>query len=953
MSLLPLEFMLAISSKDEARIEDVRRRLARISPFVLVKRVFGPGFEEWKDLRKGLPTRKELLRWVYGNSVATMLSFTRFPSETKRAIVRTLLRRAHRRDPWLTSRTLHAMAFAPGYFKNKTSHRDDSIPVWGPLYARRLQPRGLGPPRVLHVPNPPLRRIQRSLLGILTQSMAEALASSSTPQGNAVKATIFENALAHLGQRYVVTLDLRDFFPSVPFDDILRGLLTLNSPAIRETKTVQDANGVPVLEKKDYLWTNDAVVFVASLCTRRRRLPQGAPTSPFLANLAFTFYDEKIQNALGSDLVYTRYFDDITVSFSARAAGRRGIASRAQAKGKVIENVTSVLRSTPYRIHPRKTCATRAKDGHQITGIRVHMDRIDLPRKMRRRVRDLTYWLETVDPVVLARRLVGAESLQNVRYDESLQGHYLGRSRLKLERLAGVMLRHVDPSLSIERIGGQTIAGNPGSISGPSRGKEALRQTERLLSHIWRREVTIKCIKPDTLIGLQRDDAFIRLHAERFAGFFQLSLRDATRVVLHWHRVRGLSAFLLQPRSYEEATRIVASGRKLATALEGISLPGRIEETVQEVRRAAKVSPVRLTPREDLIDATGRLVRHLEDFMDRAEISLPPNWSKRAAELIGAASHAADVAKWLKVMSSLVILDLPVLPPRRREGETSSFDVLRIAAEVISGERQRQYRILHRYRALFSGMDRRECGDAPDVAVKAQLNLAFAMQTLFGESQERRQNVGRQVWRKELVNNRWQGGMSAVLGASVKDFIAAHAALSEGSGGIGIFGAEAHQELVARQSLVLKIRVDCDLPRDRWRKVFEVAEEIHKATEDSLLRKEIDRKDRLGLRLPFPHANVWAMKRLRWMRNHSSHSPFGGTSEDRVERRRQWYGFQEWATDVLGVKWSDRGKRKQEMYFDPGDLEITNLEADALKVELLRQATSTLKWVDQKYQNMS
>jgi len=54
---------------------------------------------------------------------------------------------------------------------------------------------------------------------------------------------------------------------------------------------------------------------LTNLCVFKGRLPQGAPTSPKLANLVSAKLDARIHGYAGpKGIVYTRYADDITLS---------------------------------------------------------------------------------------------------------------------------------------------------------------------------------------------------------------------------------------------------------------------------------------------------------------------------------------------------------------------------------------------------------------------------------------------------------------------------------------------------------------------------------------------------------------------------------------------------------------------------------------------------------------
>ena len=92
------------------------------------------------------------------------------------------------------------------------------------------------------------------------------------------------NASCHLKNRYVLSLDIKDFFDSITSKH---------------------------LEK--YI-SEDILYFILI----KSRLPQGFPTSPYAANIAVIELDRMIVENLrsfDSNIIYSRYADDLTFSF--------------------------------------------------------------------------------------------------------------------------------------------------------------------------------------------------------------------------------------------------------------------------------------------------------------------------------------------------------------------------------------------------------------------------------------------------------------------------------------------------------------------------------------------------------------------------------------------------------------------------------------------------------------
>jgi len=127
---------------------------------------------------------------------------------------------------------------------------------------------------------------------------------SSCVTGFVLGKNIFSNAKQHVSSRNLMVVDIQDFFPSVRKQQVRRIFRNFGYPP-------RVAN------------------YLAGLCTLQSRLPQGAPTSPTLANIAFSAMDtvlELLANEWGC--TYTRYADDL--AFSGERFFTRGDINRVE-----------------------------------------------------------------------------------------------------------------------------------------------------------------------------------------------------------------------------------------------------------------------------------------------------------------------------------------------------------------------------------------------------------------------------------------------------------------------------------------------------------------------------------------------------------------------------------------------------------------------------------------------
>ncbi len=314
---------------------------------------------------------------------------------------------------WLRPCHVFLFAYRPSWFsqprKGMGPGRDR--PWWGPAYSHRvIRKRGAsgrlevpdsgGPAtaagdgrhwRRLSVPNPALAAIQREILGLIRQDDPTGDAENAFPsQIHGVRGRNrgpMLNAWAHVGASRLLRLDIENFFGSVRRARVA-ALLEDLEPAIRPVPS--DA-----LDRS-------AVGMIARLCTHGGSLPQGACTSPLIANLFFKPVDEElISFAHASQLTYTRYFDDLC--FSVRSGE---LAAPGRLQSVVMIRVLEALRDTGLKINLSKTREGSGRE-FQITGFEIHRDRLRLSPRGRRWIRGLgqAAGSNETDPLASAIRL--------------------------------------------------------------------------------------------------------------------------------------------------------------------------------------------------------------------------------------------------------------------------------------------------------------------------------------------------------------------------------------------------------------------------------------------------------------------------------------------------------------------------------------------------------------------
>lgn len=214
------------------------------------------------------------------------------------------------------------------------------------FFTEFLIPKTNGEARLIRPPCRMLRSLQRRILNVIYQRVR----LRPCLHGGIPRKSIITHAQAHVGRSMVATLDIRKFFPSTTQPHLLPVMAALGF----RSEAGADVLGLVMLENS---------------------LPQGAPTSSILANLAFAAGDSQFIRICGSKgLAYSRYVDDVAVS---------GDRDFRDLRGPFVE----AIHCAAYAVAPEKIRFMTSSVRQVVTGLVVN-DKMRPTREFIRELKD-------------------------------------------------------------------------------------------------------------------------------------------------------------------------------------------------------------------------------------------------------------------------------------------------------------------------------------------------------------------------------------------------------------------------------------------------------------------------------------------------------------------------------------------------------------------------------------
>ncbi len=285
-----------------------------------------------------------------------------------------------------------------------------------PQYREFTVPKKDGSLRYIEDPIPPLKRTL-DYLGDFLQATYYAHRTPVAygfvvrPLDDPEPRHVLSNAQAHLGQDWLLNVDLEDFFHFIP------------------TERVREVFAAPLFGFPD-----EVCELLANLCTHKGRLPMGAPTSPVLSNLASIPLDEDLMAlAKQEHWTYTRYADDMSFS------------SRAPIDAQDLARIEAIAQQWGHELNPLKTRLYGPGDNKkEVTGLLVGGEAVSLPEDY---LPTLEAAIDHLAKVVSAQQQVQSGRAQSSPWVDDLRmgvhgklefaRHILGENHHWVSRLTG------------------------------------------------------------------------------------------------------------------------------------------------------------------------------------------------------------------------------------------------------------------------------------------------------------------------------------------------------------------------------------------------------------------------------------------------------------------------------------------------------------------------------------
>lgn len=249
--------------------------------------------------------------------------------------------------------------------------------------------------RTICIPSPELMKVQRWIQKNILAVPKPHGASSAYSDGD----TVFRAAMRHRAARWLIKIDIQSFFESIKEPYVYGVFEKLGYPDLLSFELARICTRLPTISSRRAVFERHKAIPDGVLKNRWMGfLPQGAPTSPQLANLVMRKFDRKVTKAAtNAGLRYSRYSDDLI--FSTTGAYTRTLAEQ------FVHSMYDHLGAHGFEANRTKTSIAGPGARKIVLGLLVDRDKPRLTRDFRARLETHIHYIERKDvgPVLHAR----------------------------------------------------------------------------------------------------------------------------------------------------------------------------------------------------------------------------------------------------------------------------------------------------------------------------------------------------------------------------------------------------------------------------------------------------------------------------------------------------------------------------------------------------------------------
>lgn len=209
-----------------------------------------------------------------------------------------------------------------------------------------------GKSRRLYAPTGRLKACQHTIYRRILKSIPVSNYATAYCKGSRIS----QNAVPHIGKRYLLKLDITDFFGSISFEQVYSAAFNTS------------------------FFPKQIGVMLTELCCLNGALVQGAPTSPALSNIVMYHFDNNIGVwCRKHGIAYTRYCDDMTFSSDMPLFS-------------VYKRVKKMLENMGFELNESKTRFINSNNRQSVTGLTVN-EKLSVSADYKRNLRQEVYYV--------------------------------------------------------------------------------------------------------------------------------------------------------------------------------------------------------------------------------------------------------------------------------------------------------------------------------------------------------------------------------------------------------------------------------------------------------------------------------------------------------------------------------------------------------------------------------